>query len=167
MFKIKVNSKKDINVEKVDNLNYILDGKNISPDIVQIREGLFHVILNNKSFNAEVVSHDPVEKIFEIKVNRNIYSLQVKDRYDDLLKELGMDTGSIRKAADLKAPMPGLVVEIAVTEGQQVKQGDKLVVLEAMKMENILKAPGDVTIRKVNVTKGNTVEKNEVLVLFA
>jgi acetyl/propionyl-CoA carboxylase alpha subunit len=166
MFKIKVNNRKDITVEKVDGMNFLVDGKNISPDIVQIKDGLFHVILNNKSFNAEIVSHDPVEKTFEIKVNRNTYSLQVKDRYDDLLKELGMDTGNVRKAADLKAPMPGLVVEIAVKEGQQVKQGEKLVVLEAMKMENILKAPTDVTIRKVNVAKGNTVEKNEVLVLF-
>jgi acetyl/propionyl-CoA carboxylase alpha subunit len=62
--------------------------------------------------------------------------------------------------------MPGLVVEVAVTEGQQVMKGDKLVVLEAMKMENILKASADAVVKKVSAVKGKTVEKNEILVLF-
>ena len=78
-----------------------------------------------------------------------------------------MDALHAKKAADLKAPMPGLVVEVSVSEGQEIKKGDKLVVLEAMKMENILKSPADGVVKKVNVKKGNTVEKNEVLILFS
>jgi biotin carboxyl carrier protein len=57
-------------------------------------------------------------------------------------------------------------VEVCVSEGQEVKKGDKLVVLEAMKMENILKAPADSVVKKISITKGQTVEKNEALILF-
>ena len=78
-----------------------------------------------------------------------------------------MDLLTSNKASDLKAPMPGLVVDVTVSPGDQVKKGDKLLVLEAMKMENILKAPADATVKGVNISKGKTVEKNEVLIQFA
>ncbi len=143
-----------------------LDDKKLKPDIFEVRDGVFHVIINNRSYNAELVQHNPEEKTFSIRVNNNIYSVLLQDKYDELLKELGLDSQSSRRAADLKAPMPGLVVEVAVAEGQEVKKGDKLIVLEAMKMENILKASADATVKKVNAVKGRTVEKNETLIVF-
>ncbi len=167
MYKLTINDDRIISAEAVKDGAYVLDGKTISPDIVSIRNGLFHVISDNKSYNAEIVKHDAVDKTFHIKVNNNIYKVQVKDKFDVLLKELGLDVSNSRKVTDLKAPMPGLVVEVAVEEGQEVKQGEKLIVLEAMKMENILKAPNDVIIKKVSVKKGSTVEKNEVLIVFS
>ncbi len=166
MYKITINDKKTLTSENGVDGSYLIDGISMNPDIIQIREGVFHILLENKSYNAEVLKHDPVEKCFHIRVNNNTYKIAVKDRYDELLKALGMDTAATGKATDLKAPMPGLVVEVAVTEGQEVKKGDKLVVLEAMKMENILKASADAVVKKVRAVKGKTVEKNEVLVLF-
>jgi acetyl/propionyl-CoA carboxylase alpha subunit len=166
MFKIKINNKKEIVVSPKGDNSYELDGKIVKPDILEVRDGVFHVIVEKRSYNAEVIKHDPAEKTFHISINNNIYTLSVKDQYDELLKALGMDALNKGKAADLKAPMPGMVVEVAVKEGQEVKKGDKLVVLEAMKMENILKAPADATVKKVNAVKGKTVEKNEVLVWF-
>jgi biotin carboxyl carrier protein len=77
-----------------------------------------------------------------------------------------MDKLHSAKVNELKAPMPGLVLDIVVSEGQEVKKGDALVVLEAMKMENILKSPADVVVKKISVKKGTAVEKNQVLVLF-
>ena len=68
------------------------------------------------------------------------------------------------KVNDLKAPMPGLVLDILVKEGDKINKGDTLIVLEAMKMENALKAIADATVKKVSVKKGNTVDKNQVLV---
>jgi len=65
---------------------------------------------------------------------------------------------------DLKAPMPGLVLDVLVKEGQQIKKGENLLVLEAMKMENNLKALSDAVVKKVNVGKGARVEKNEILI---
>jgi biotin carboxyl carrier protein len=62
--------------------------------------------------------------------------------------------------------MPGLVLDVRVKEGDEVKKGDPLLVLEAMKMENILKSPAHAKIKKINVNKGQAVEKNQVLVSF-
>jgi biotin carboxyl carrier protein len=92
---------------------------------------------------------------------------ELSDKFDALLKELGMDAGSAQKVGDLKAPMPGLVVDIPVKEGDVVKKGDTLVILEAMKMENALKAVGDAVVKKINVKKGQAVDKNTLLVQMA
>jgi len=166
MFKIKINEKKVITVVPEGDGVFNLDGNKLKPDILEIRNGLFHVILNNRSYNAEVIKHDAADKSFSIRINNNVYKLEVSDKYDELLKALGLDNLNTGKAADLKAPMPGLVVEVAVKEGQDVVKGDKLIVLEAMKMENVLKAAADGKVKKVNVTKGRTVEKNEILIIF-
>jgi len=166
MYKITINDDNIITSEPGADGAYILDGKKVQPDIIEIRNGVFHVILDNRSYNAEVIRHDAEEKTFYIRVNNNTYKIAMKDRYDELLHALGMDAVNASKAADLKAPMPGLVVEVAVKEGQEVMKGDKLVVLEAMKMENILKASADAIVKKVVAVKGKTVEKNEILIVF-
>lgn len=167
MYKIKVNEQHDITLVSGDDGQFTLNGKEMNPDMLEIKPGFFNIILNNQSYNAEVIRHDLKEKIFHIRVNGNVYRIQARDQYDELLHELGMDNMKSKKAADLKAPMPGLVVEVSVSEGMEVKQGDRIIVLEAMKMENVLKAPSDAVIKKINVNKGNAVEKNQVLVTFA
>jgi biotin carboxyl carrier protein len=77
-----------------------------------------------------------------------------------------MSNASAQKVNDLKAPMPGLILQIAVNEGDIVKKGDTLLILEAMKMENVLKAQGDGIIKKIAVNKGDRVEKNHLLIKF-
>jgi biotin carboxyl carrier protein len=72
----------------------------------------------------------------------------------------------VKKVNDVKAPMPGMVFNVLVSEGQDIKKGDPLIVLEAMKMENVLKSPTDGTVKKIAVTKGVAVEKNQVLIQF-
>jgi biotin carboxyl carrier protein len=62
--------------------------------------------------------------------------------------------------------MPGMVLKILITEGDQVKKGDALLVLEAMKMENIIKSPADGLVKKINAVQGTAVEKNQVLIQF-
>jgi biotin carboxyl carrier protein len=78
-----------------------------------------------------------------------------------------LDNLNSKKVNEVKAPMPGLVLEIRVNVGDAVKKGDAILVLEAMKMENILKSPTDGTVSKINVKKGIAVEKNQVLINFA
>ncbi|MNR65826.1 2-oxoglutarate carboxylase large subunit [compost metagenome] len=68
---------------------------------------------------------------------------------------------------EIKAPMPGLVLNVMVQEGQEVGKGDNLLVLEAMKMENIIKSPDSGIVKKILITKGDKVEKNEVLIQFS
>jgi biotin carboxyl carrier protein len=77
-----------------------------------------------------------------------------------------MDALATKKVNELKAPMPGLVLDVRVKVGDVIKKGEPLVVLEAMKMENVLKSIADVTIKKIAIEKGNAVEKNQVLIFF-
>jgi biotin carboxyl carrier protein len=93
--------------------------------------------------------------------------VQLKEPVDLLLEQLGMQQSNVRKINQLKAPMPGLVVRILVEEGQSIKAGEPLLVLEAMKMENVFKAPADVVIKQIKVSEKQAVEKNTEMITFA
>ena len=169
MFKVKVNNHPEhtIEFESSDLTSGKFDGTDFSIDMIELKNGSFHVIKNHQSYTVEIVRADHTEKSFVISVNGNKYSVAVKDKYDELLQKLGMDKLNSNKVNELKAPMPGLVLDIRVTEGDLIKKGDTLIVLEAMKMENSLKSPADATVKKVHVRKGIAVEKNQVLISFA
>lgn len=137
-------------------------------EISMIKEGqgYFHVLKNNVSYRVEVLKTDIAEKKVTLRINGKTLTLQVQDSFDQLLNQMGLGGMSTRKVNDLKSPMPGLVIDIPVQEGQSVAAGEPLIILEAMKMENILKAPANVSVKKVLVQKGKAVEKNEVLIQF-
>ena len=159
--------KKEFNVELEKDLNSgLLNGESFSWDVIKIKENSYHVIKDNKSYNLEVLSVNAEEKSFFIKVDGIKYKFNAKDKYDELLHSLGMDSLSNKKVADLKAPMPGLVLEVSVEGGQQVSKGDALLILEAMKMENVIKSPTDGVIKSISVNKGETVEKNQLILNF-
>ncbi|GHE65888.1 MULTISPECIES: acetyl-CoA carboxylase biotin carboxyl carrier protein subunit [Roseivirga] len=124
------------------------------------------IIKDHKTFKAEILKLDQATKTAEIKINKQIYTVQLKDKMDVLLESMGIDMSAVQAVNDLKAPMPGLVLDILVEEGKEVKKGDPLLILEAMKMENVLKAAGDGSIKSVEVKKGDSVEKNQVLIKF-
>ncbi len=166
MLKVKVNEKTEF-VIYFDGANEgTIDSQKFDWDKIEIKENVFHIIKNNKSFTAQVVKADVREKTFTINVNGTNYQIQVKDKFDELLKSLGMDNLNANKVNEVKAPMPGLVLDVRVNEGDEVKKGDAILVLEAMKMENILKSPTDGIVKKINVKKGMAVEKNQVLINF-
>jgi len=146
---------------------FLLDGKEVTVDAVPVRERTYHVLVDHVSYTVEVVRADANGKQFEVRVNNRRYDVHVQDPYDALLHKLGMDAAVGHKVNDLKAPMPGMVVAIHVTDGQEVQEGDLVVTLEAMKMENTLKAGGSGRVGRIHVKKGQAVEKNEVLVSFA
>lgn len=142
----------------------VLDAKPFNADILEYKKGKFHILYNSKSITAEVISHNASEKSFEIKVNHSVFKIQLKDKYDELLQKMGIDVTAGKKVNDIKAPMPGMVLNVMVASGQTIKKGDAIVVLEAMKMENILKSPADGIIKKIHVFKGDKVEKNQIMV---
>ena len=166
MFTISANSKYkfDIISEKG---RLSVNGKDLSIDQESGQGQHIHVLHENKSYRAELVSFSAEDKTCIVKVNGNVYHLDIKDQYDELLHQLGMDNLNKTKVADLKAPMPGMVLSVLVSEGDEVKKGDNILILEAMKMENIIKAPADVTVKAIKVKASNKVEKNQVLILFA
>jgi len=79
---------------------------------------------------------------------------------------MGMMSKEIPKINKLDAPMLGNIINVLVSKGDKVTKGDPLLILEVMKMENVIKAPGDVTIQKINVLVGNNVNKNQTLIKF-
>jgi biotin carboxyl carrier protein len=138
-----------------------------SCDVISPGSKRFHVLRDNRSYEVEIVEADTTAKTMLIKVNGHAYPLSVADKFDELLHSMGLDKAATVKFNDLKAPMPGLVLNVVVEEGQQIKKGDPVIVLEAMKMENILKSPADLTVKKVLVKKGVAVEKGQVLIQFS
>ncbi|AFM04401.1 acetyl/propionyl-CoA carboxylase, alpha subunit [Bernardetia litoralis DSM 6794] len=138
----------------------------IESDIQKFSEREFHVLRNNISYRVEVLKADYEAKEFEIRINGNIHKLTAKDRMDLLLESLGMENAASAKVSDLKAPMPGLVLDILIEEGATTEKGTPLMILEAMKMENVLKATGEGKIKSIAVKKGQNVEKGAVLIEF-
>lgn len=106
------------------------------------------------------------QKKLELKINGRVYSVEAKDKLDLLLEKLGINGSNPSIIKQVKAPMPGLILSINAVEGKEIKMGDAILVLEAMKMENIIKSPGDGVVKKVEVSEGDSVEKNQVLVQF-
>jgi biotin carboxyl carrier protein len=164
MFKASVNEKNFV-IRQEDG-QVLINGEPLSWDLSQIREGYFHILHNNQSYRAEVVKIDKDAKTFTWKINGRIYTVKLQDRFDLLLEKMGMKNVSSGKVNSIKAPMPGLIIDLKVKDGDSVKQGDPLLILEAMKMENILKSPGDGVVKSVKVKKGDSVEKNHVLIEF-
>lgn len=163
MLKAKINDNTTYTVEQKEGIRTV-NGLEIIADFKTLKPGTYHYLINNRSYNIDVIESDKKSKQYQLKINGKDFDVQLRDRYDDLLHELGLDTITAAKISDLKAPMPGLVVDILVQENSVVKKGDTLVILEAMKMENSLKATADTIVKKVMVKKGQAVEKNEVLV---
>lgn len=143
-----------------------LDGAPFSWNIVSTQDNHFHIIHDKKSYRAEIVKIDKATRTMTVKVNNHSYSVAVKDKLDLLLEQMGMSKLTTNHISSIKAPMPGLIVDVRIAEGAEVKQNDPLIVLEAMKMENIIKSPVDGTIKSVHVKKGDSVEKNQVLIEF-
>lgn len=134
--------------------------------ILPLQDNSFHIIKNYCSYTAEIVNVNRETKTMDVKVNNTVYTMKVNDRYDELIHQMGFDKALSQKLKELKAPMPGLVVEVLAQPGAAVKPGDALLVLEAMKMENLLKSPGDGVVKAIKVKKGNAVEKGQVLIVF-
>lgn len=164
MLKTIVNNEVSFEIKEENNQTY-LNGEIFHWDIISNAHH-FHIIHNHKSYKAELLSADYVSKKLSVKINGNSYEIDLKDRLDLLLNKLGMSHNVTSTLKEIKAPMPGLILHISVHQGMEVKKGDSIMILEAMKMENILKSPGDGTIKEVKVKVGKSVEKNEILVEF-
>lgn len=149
-----------------DQNGLLVNGSSFQWDKVKIADGYFHIIHQNKSYRAEVVTADKSTKSFTFKINGKNYTVDLKDKIDLLLEKMGMNTAAAGKINHIKAPMPGLIIDLKVKAGDTVKPGDQLLILEAMKMENILKSQGEGIVKTVKVNKGDTVEKGQVLIQF-
>lgn len=165
MYRAVVNNGNVYEINQEGNTQQI-NGKSIDLDIKPLGNNQVHVIHNHKSYNAQLVEVNREEKTVSLKLNGKAFSIELKDRHDLLLEKLGMSDLTANKVNDLKAPMPGLILSINIEAGQEVKKGEPLLILEAMKMENVIKSPTDGTISQILVKHGQSVEKNQVLIQF-
>lgn len=134
---------------------------------IQVDANTWHVLLQGKGYRVLVHSVDRQEKEVLLTVNGKKAKVKLTTEMDRLLARLGMNAAAGKRAAHLKAPMPGMIYSIRVAEGDAVKKGDAVLILEAMKMENVIKAPGDGTIKQIHVQKGMSVDKGQLLITFA
>ncbi len=149
---IDVNNPENIKFNGVDNSVKLLK---------EYGNNVFSFLVNNKVFLVEYDEKNGESKIihdnFEHKVN-------IKTETKALLLEFMKDSGLSASERNITAPMPGLVVKILCEVGQEVKKGDKLIIIEAMKMENALASPIDGIVSKINVSENIPVEKDTVMI---
>lgn len=164
--KVRINEQFDAEVT-VKNGSVLIDGEPFPAQVKRTGTQTFHILAGTRSYVAELLETDAASRESVIRVNGKVCRVAVTDEYTALLSRLGMDGGASRKLLELKAPMPGLVLHILVKEGDEVKKNDSLITLEAMKMENVLRSPGDGRIAAIHVTVGSKTEKNQVLITFS
>ena len=153
----------DINREKEQ---WFINDNIFSGDIVPISENRYHILWKNRSYTVEILETNSTDKTFKLLINGQSFETSVKDPFDLLLEGLGMQTSVNKKINNLKAPMPGLIQSVSVTPGQEVHKGDTLLVLVAMKMENVIKSSGTGIVKTLKISAGEIVEKNQVLIEF-
>lgn len=133
-------------------------------DTIKISDSKFHVLDQNESFSAEISQANFNKKTYQVVVNNNTYEVVIMSDLDMLIKDMGFEVGATKRVNDVKAPMPGLILEIIVKEGQEVKEDDPIIILEAMKMENVITAPRDAIIKQIAIKNGDAVDKNQLLI---
>ena len=160
-----MNNKYKLNVNKT--FEVTLSEEDVQQlNAVKTSEDSYHVLNDNKSYQTVVTQSDFLQKKYTVKVNSTEYEVTIADELDQLIKEMGFSVGSSKHVNSIKAPMPGLILDIHVKAGDSVKEDDALLILEAMKMENVIVSPRDGLIKSVSVTKGAAIDKGQLLIEF-
>lgn len=157
----------DFRVKVNDTFQFDIDKKSISQfDAIAVDENKLHILHQNIPYTAEIVTSDFNQKSYTVKVNNNNYTVAISNELDILINELGFEVGLTKQVNAIKAPMPGLILEISVIVGQIVKENDNLIILGAMKMENSFLSPRDGVIKSISVVIGDAVDKGQLLIEF-
>src|SRR6056297_765589 len=133
-------------------------------DLRKLNADEFHVLSHHTAFDVKLIGADFSNRRLSLHVNGNRYDVKISDRYDQLVDQMGLLTGASQKARNIKAPMPGLIMDILVERGQKIEEGTPLLVLSAMKMENQILALGTGTITSIEVNVGDTVDKGQLII---
>ena len=151
------------------NINVQLSSEELSDfhaESLNIDEKSVSLRVNGNKYHCRILKKYPKDNTYFIKVNGKLIALEKKYHYDDAVSKISKYTKSDQKVNQLLSPMPGLILEIQTTVGSEVKKDEPLMILEAMKMENVLCSPVDGIIEEIVVTPKQTVEKNSVLIKF-
>jgi biotin carboxyl carrier protein len=165
MLKISIQNGETFEVKR-EKGKMLVNGEPLELDTAMLAPGSYHILHEGRSYRIEILQLDWENKQFSLRINGKEVSLKAQDEIDILLEKMGMSAINQQKINKLAAPMPGLILDVVPQVGDHVKAGDKLVILEAMKMENVIKSPGEGVVKEIKVKKGESVEKNAVLIIF-
>lgn len=145
-------------------LSLIWNGEAQAADILEVEPGCYSVLLGGHSVDVRLDSGrnpDPDVQAFRASLYDGAYDFALQDPMKALLAAAG---GSSAPGGALASPMPGKIVKVLTKEGETVAEGQTLLVMEAMKMQNELKSPCAGTVAKVHVEEGGTVETGARLI---
>lgn len=147
-----------------DNLYQIaIDGKIYNVDLIEVEKGVYSILYKNKSYNVELIPGER-PKTYLVNTLYNSYNIEILDAESKYLKSRQSD--HLDDDANISSPMPGKVVKILVNEGDEVKAGDTVIIISAMKMESEYKVKKDRLIKKVLVKEGDTINGNQPLIVM-
>ena len=149
-------------IYEVNGINKYTEEELSSGTINKISNDTYIYQYANKNYKIKV--YQKTDKSYTLKINGYSYTVKAITKLDQLIEKLGFNKSKSRVLTSISAPMPGMVLEVMVKVGQEIQQGDDLLILEAMKMENIIKADGNGTISSINIKVGDKVEKGQVMI---
>ena len=135
-------------------------------DIKHLEGTLYHLIFENQTYLINLESIDFDQKKLYFLIDDEPFTAKVEDHFDLLIQKMGLNAQLKDDIKNIIAPMPGIVLDILKTKGDSISKGENVLVLEAMKMENVLKAPADGIIDKIEVSKGQAVDKGQMLIVM-
>lgn len=143
----------------------LINGEPCEVDFRQLPAGgVTSLLMNHRSVSAVVEER---ADHWEVLIEGELYSVRVEDERAYRLSRMRTGGIAVDGEAKIASPMPGIIVAVPVTEGQHVQKGDKVVILESMKMENELRAPCDGVVTQVHILPGASVDKDEVLLVIS
>ncbi len=137
-----------------------------SLDLIKTGNDAYHLLKDGASYHVKILDSDFNNGTYTISINGSEYQTSIQTPLDELIKKMGFAVNAGKNIDSISAPMPGLILDILVEEGQEVNEEDQLLILEAMKMENIITSPRSGVIKSVSVSKGDAVDKKQLLIEF-
>ncbi|MCW3461807.1 acetyl-CoA carboxylase biotin carboxyl carrier protein subunit [Chitinophaga nivalis] len=164
MIKATVNGKSTFTINRDTQLT--CNNEAVDWSAARLPSGDYSIIMDGHSYQAQVLKVDRDTKTVVLQINQQPYEIAIEEPIDQLLASMGIKDALTKKINDIKAPMPGLVLKVLVTPGQAIRKGDPVLILEAMKMENVFKSGSDAIVKEIKVTERTAVEKGEVLIVL-
>lgn len=154
----------EFQIELLDDNKINVNGKIYELDFEEVSGQMVYTLLvDGKSFEARVSESD---NEWHVYMRGTMYTAKVLDEREKRLRAAGSEGQGISGEYTLKSPMPGLVIKVPVSQGDQIKKGDVLVILESMKMQNELKSPQDGTVSHVGIQQDDRVEQKQTLIII-
>ena len=135
-------------------------------DIVCEPSGQYHLLYKSRSYLIRVSESDLNSKAYTLSIDDREYRIEINDQLDQLINDMGLKQRQTQQIQSIKAPMPGMILDLMVNEAQEVQEDDPLLILEAMKMENVIKSPRTGKIAAIHVKTGQAIDKNALLIEF-